>query len=177
MSIPLSPARKRLLSRITPWLCVAIGAVLLYWGSLDFTLAQKTAGWARTGGRVRASSVESFRQAKDGTRYRPLVIYEYQVGTAILHGSRRSLADQQYRSETDAHALVTRYPHGRQVTVFYNPVQPTEAVLEPGAPWRAYGILGTGGGCMLAGLGLVARMSRRGQATRPAPHRRKGRPV
>jgi hypothetical protein len=156
---------------------VGLGVVLLYRGNQDLTLVQKTAGWAKTGGTVRASSVESFPQATDGTTYRALVIYEYQVGTAILHGSRRSLADQQYRSETDAHALVTRYPHGRQVTVFYNPVQPTEAVLEPGAPWRAYGILGTGGVCMLAGLGLVARMSRRGQATRPAPHRRKGRPV
>ena len=175
MSIPLSPARKRLLSRIAPWLCVAIGAILLYWGSLDFTLAQKTAGWARTGGRVRASSVESFRQAKDGTTYRPLVIYEYQVGTAILHGSRRSLADQQCRSEADAHAVVTRYPVGQDVTIFYNPFVPTEAVLELGSPWRPYGILGTGGVCMLAGLGLAVMTSRRSQTTRPAPERRKGR--
>ena len=175
MSIHLPPIRRRLLSRIASWLCVGLGVVLLYRGNQDLTLVQKTAGWAKTGGTVRASSVESFPQATDGTTYRALVIYEYQVGTAILHGSRRSLADQQCRSEADAHAVVTRYPVGQDVTIFYNPFVPTEAALELGSPWRPYGILGTGGVCMLAGLGLAVMTSRRSQTTRPAPERRKGR--
>ena len=74
MSILLSPIKRRLLSRIASWLCVALGAVLRYWGSQDLALAQKTAGWARTGGKIRASSVESFPQATHGTTYRALVI-------------------------------------------------------------------------------------------------------
>jgi hypothetical protein len=177
MSPFLSPTRQLLLSGIAPWLCVAIGAVLLYRGSQDLTLAEKTADWARTGGRVMASSVEQAPQAKDGTTYRALILYEYRVGPAVLHGTRREFTDQPFRSEADARAIVTRYPVGLDVTVFYNPFLPNEAVLELGSPWWPYGVLGAGGVFILVGLSLSVLMARRGRMTRLAQQRRKGPPA
>ncbi len=164
MPSSLPPAAKLFIARMAPWLSIAIGAVLIYRGSQDLARAEKTAGWAGTPGRILASRVEQFSRQKGDTTYRPLVLYEYRVNTAVLHGTRLGLADRQFRNQTEADAVAARYPVGREVTVYYNPFLPTEAVLEVGSPREPYGYLGAGGFCILVGLSLAAILARGGRA-------------
>ena len=58
----------------------------------------------------------------------PLVIYSYSVGGTVFRGQRVRAADEP--SDTAA-ATVARYPAGAPVVVYYDPTNPSDALLEP----------------------------------------------
>jgi len=65
------------------------------------------------------------------------VTYEYRVGTRRFTGHRISLGEDP--GDFQVAETLQRYPAGSQVTVYYNPDKPSQAVLEAGAPegvWR-----------------------------------------
>ena len=106
--------------------------------------AGATKGWAQTTGRIVSSETEKFR-ARTGTsgssskvaagpyrtHYRQRVNYAYQVGgndyasDRVAFGGRTSGTIASLES-----ASVKRYQAGSKVTVYYDPANPTQAVLE-----------------------------------------------
>lgn len=155
----ISPVVKLLFSRIVPWLCVIMGGVFVYAGNQALSSAKTTADWARTDGQVLSSSVESTQQGTSRT-YHPLIVYEYRLQGVVLHGTRLTVGDHAFTRSTEAQAVVNRYPVGRAVTVYYNPVSVTESVLEPGSRWQPYVLLGIGGLFILTGLCLAVFLRR-----------------
>ena len=155
----ISPVIKVLVARSSPWLFVLLGGVLLYSGNQALSSARATADWARTAGRVLASSVES-TPLETSQAYHPLIVYEYRLQGLVLHGTRLSLGEHAFSRYTEAQAVVNRYPVGRAVTVYYNPLSVTDAVLEPGSRGWPYVILGIGGLCILTGLCLAVVLRR-----------------
>jgi hypothetical protein len=96
--------------------------------------ARQSQAWSSAGGTVlksRISRSSTFMKGRNVTRYTPLVDYEYSVngkqykGKQIMFGRAPA-----YLSEGRAQAYMDRYPAGSQVTLFYNPSQPRESVLE-----------------------------------------------
>ena len=87
--------------------------------------------WPSTMGSVTMSRVES-RSSGDGYTNYPVVQYSYQVGGQAYQGTK--LAPGPEVGGTGAGKVVARYPAGAQVMVFYNPQNPSEAVLERKAP-------------------------------------------
>ena len=89
--------------------------------------------WPSTMGTVHASCLERRRSSNNGgsTNY-PVVQYSYQVGGQAYPGTR--LAPGPEVGGTGAGKVVARYPAGAQVMVFYNPENPSDAVLETKAP-------------------------------------------
>ncbi len=163
MPHPVSPVAKVLLSRIFPWVFLLIGGIFLYSGNRELSSAKSMADWARTEGHVISSAVESTQYGTSLTTsptYHALIVYEYRVGGLVLHGTRLSVGDHAFRRAADAQEVVTRYPVGRTVTVYYHPFNVTESVLEPGSPWQPYVALGIGGLCILVGLCLAVFMRR-----------------
>ncbi len=152
-----------LLSRIFPWVFVLIGGVLLYAGNQARSSAKSMADWARTEGHVISSVVESTQYGSSLTTspsYHAVIVYEYRVGERVFHGMRLGVGEHAFRRAAEAQAVVTRYPVGRAVTVYFNPFSVTEAVLEPGSPWHPYVLLGIGGLCILVGVCLAVFMRR-----------------
>jgi len=81
-----------------------------------------------------------------------VVIYEYQVGTASSMARGRSLAISSVDRKPTLTTVVTRYPVGQAVTIFYKSVRST--VVPSLNFWivlATHGILGTGGVSMLLG--------------------------
>ncbi|HXZ44399.1 MAG TPA: DUF3592 domain-containing protein [archaeon] len=159
----ISPLVKVLLSRILPWVFVLIGGVFLYSGNREMSSARSMADWARTEGHIISSSVESIQYGSSlitSPTYRALIVYEYRSGEMVFHGTRLSFGDHAFRQAADAQAVVNRYPVGRAVTVYYNPFNVTESVLEPGSPWQPYVALGIGGLFILVGICLAVFMRR-----------------
>ena len=62
----------------------------------------------------------------------PVVQYSYQVGGRSYQGSR--IAPGPEVGGTGAGKIIERYPVNSQVTVYYNPQNPSDAVLETKAP-------------------------------------------
>jgi len=88
--------------------------------------------WPSTMGTVNASYLERrFSSEGDSTNY-PVVKYSYQIGGQRYQSTK--LAPGPEVGGTGAGKVVERYPAGAQVMVFYNPQNPSEAVLERKAP-------------------------------------------
>lgn len=89
--------------------------------------------WPSTLGTVNASYLERRSSSSDsGSTNYPVVQYSYQVGGQAYQGAK--LAPGPEVGGTGAGKVVARYPAGAQVMVFYNPQNPSDAVLETKAP-------------------------------------------
>jgi hypothetical protein len=112
--------------RTAKWLA-AIGAALLLYGSSELYTGWSSLSWPTVNGKTLYSA------AHLGPQSHTRIWYEYYVN------NRRFVADT-YRFggngtpfDDVAVAAAKRYAPGRVVTVYYNPSNPAEALLEPGA--------------------------------------------
>jgi hypothetical protein len=88
--------------------------------------------WPSTMGTVNSSYLERRSSSEGGSTNYPVVQYSYQVGGQTFQNSK--LAPGPEVGGTGAGKVVARYPAGAQVMVFYNPQNPSDAVLERKAP-------------------------------------------
>jgi len=113
-----------------------IGFVLLilnavFLGVIFFTRRKmsQVSTWTSTMGTVMMSTIEQRHSGNDSgyTDY-PVVQYSYQVGGQAYQGLK--IAPGPEMGGSGARGVVAKYPAGAQVMVFYNPQNPSEAVLE-----------------------------------------------
>jgi hypothetical protein len=97
--------------------------------------------WPSTMGAVNSSYLERRSSSEGGSTNYPVVQYSYQVGGQAYQGMK--IAPGPEVGGTGAGKVVARYPAGAQVMVFYNPQNPSDAVLETKAPaqWLMWLIL------------------------------------
>jgi hypothetical protein len=88
--------------------------------------------WPSTMGTVHASFLERRSSSEGGSTNYPVVQYSYQVSGQAYQGMK--IAPGPEVGGTGAGKVVARYPAGAQVMVFYNPQNPSDAVLETKAP-------------------------------------------
>jgi hypothetical protein len=107
--------------------------------------------WPSTMGTVMLSRIEQRSSSEGGFTDYPVVQYSYQIGGQAYQGYK--LAPGPEVGGTGAGKVVARYPAGAQVMVFYNPQNPSEAVLERKAPtqWLLWLILAIFD-CVLCGV-------------------------
>jgi ribosomal protein L21E len=114
--------------------------------------------WPSTAGKVVVSKAE-VRKVKvidgdreEGHRFEERnfanVVYEYSVAGKKLRNNRVSIGED--RGNFQVAETIAKYPVGAVVTVFYNPLHPDQAVLEPDLPKGMWGCLGIGTGIVLA---------------------------
>jgi hypothetical protein len=103
--------------------------------SIIFFMRRKMAAvsqWPSTMGTVVMSTLEQRSSSEGGYTNYPVVQYSYQVGGQAYQSLK--LAPGPEVGGTGAGKVVARYPAGAQVMVFYNPQNPSDAVLERKAP-------------------------------------------
>jgi hypothetical protein len=88
--------------------------------------------WPSTMGTVNASYLDRRYSSDSGYTNYPVVQYSYQVSGQAYRGMK--IAPGPDVGGTGAGKVVARYPAGAQVMVFYNPQNPSDAVLERKAP-------------------------------------------
>ena len=111
--------------------------------------AAASTAWPTADGRITRSELERFRD-EGRTMYSADVAYDYAVAGKTFSGGRVWFGDD-FRSSSIStwRRLVDRYPVGMVVKVHYDPAEPGESVLEPGATW-------SGSAIYLIGLGMLA---------------------
>jgi hypothetical protein len=97
----------------------------------QYLRAKNSAQWPQTRGVITSShlGVGYFKQMKG---YRGIVQYRYQVGSAEYSGSRLSFGKVHLAVEDAWQKVIDTYPVGKTVDVFYDPKDPSFAILEPG---------------------------------------------
>ena len=117
---------------IVGFVFLVLNAVFL---GIIFFMRRKMAAvsqWPSTMGTVMMSTIESRSSSEGGYTEYPAVQYSYQVGGQAYQSMK--LAPGPEVGGSGARKVVERYPVGAQVMVFYNPQNPSDAVLEKKAP-------------------------------------------
>ena len=93
--------------------------------------AKNSAQWPRSAGVITSSHLVagSFKQMKG---YRGVVQYRYRVGSAEYSGSRLSFGRDHLAVRDAWQKVLDAYPVGKTVDVYYDPKDPSLAILEPG---------------------------------------------
>lgn len=102
-------------------------------GKQDQTLVQASQTWQTTHGKIISSQVGTSARSMDRRsppKYYPELTYEYVVDEHTYRGERRGIGGEIGLAENAARDIVARYPAGAAVTVYYDPAQPSEALLE-----------------------------------------------
>lgn len=120
-----------------------VGIGLLVWGVISYRTALESRNWPTTEGIVTFSEVYTSTDS-DGTTYGATVNYRYTVNDQSYNGDKVSLTDYSSSSRGRAEDIVERYEEEDIVTVYYDPYDPSKAVLETGANWVQYLLMGMG---------------------------------
>jgi hypothetical protein len=126
-------------------------------GVADAMKARDSESWPQTKGTVVASKVskhtsrsrDSKGRSSTSTTYGADVSYKYTVGGEAYTSERISYGDF-HGSREGAESLTKKYNVGREVTVYYNPEDAAQSVLEPGTSAGTFlPLLIVGAGLML----------------------------
>jgi hypothetical protein len=159
----MKPLLLSLLSTLGVLLGVA-GLGVIIWGFIRMRRASRTRSWPTTQGTIRSSRVTS-REApavETETRYdedapapapqvlyRPQVEYTYTVDRQTYTGTELGVDVVEVSSRQHAQAHAARYAPGRPVTVFYDPEDPSRALLEPGVQGTSWALPAAGAACVV----------------------------
>lgn len=145
--------------------CLTPVAILLYGVAGMFLLVQfggealnylRTTGWEQVPGTVVSSSVEDVWDTT-GDRYAARIIYTYTVDGDQYRGDRLNLRDStNLANAEDAQERLDPYPVNTSVMVYFNPDDPTDAVLDRSLPGAIWAFVGVGGVLVLLSLILGA---------------------
>lgn len=142
-------------------------ALTIFWGIPTARNAMQSQKWPSVDGRITISSVsESHSSNNNDLIYTAKVAYEYTVNNVGHVGSTVAFGD--YGSSDPAHAgsIVSRYPVGKIVNVYYNPDESQTSVLEPGTGWSSFMGLIVGALFSLVGIaGFIVSLKKVRQET------------
>lgn len=126
--------------RVNPVVTMIIGILFivggffaLKYGQKSINTAKASTDWPSVQGVVAHSEVVRSRDSDGDTTYKAEVIYDYVVNGESLESNKRRIgATSSSSNSSGAYKVTRKYPKASDVTVYYNPEAPEEAVLEPG---------------------------------------------
>lgn len=120
------------------------GLICMGFGLNIIILSWKSKNWPQADGIITASGVTSHIQ--DGISYHGRVVYSYNVDGVELTGQKVAFGGYDSSESSHAKEIVSRYPAGKNVTVYYRPGKPDDCILEPGIHAQAF---------IMAAIGMV----------------------
>jgi len=138
------------------WLVAMIFGVVftaLSYGEIQDYRASDT--WEQTNGEILGARV-LISTDSDGTSYRPEVTYSYVVNDQRYQNDRLRFDGSIYNSDpSGAEETIRAYELGGQVTVYYNPDDPQDAVIERDLTTEVQVFFGIGVGALILSCGLT----------------------
>jgi hypothetical protein len=146
------------LALVPPALLFLFAAVVARFAIRRLRAGAATRGWPAAAGRITYSGVgrELTTDGEGGSHelFAAEVRYTYEVDGVIRQGETIHLNREPSASRARAERLARRYPEGATVRVFYDPGDPSRAVLEPRTGAAPFGYLAIA--ALLAVTGLYA---------------------
>jgi hypothetical protein len=120
---------------IVPWVFLAtftpLGMLCIHLAIQQRVLGKQSLSWPVAAGVVESAEVDS--SSDDGsTSYSPKIAYHYYVASNKYLSKRIRFAAIGGGDYQETKAVVDRYVPGKQASVYYNPSNPSDSVLEPG---------------------------------------------
>ena len=151
-----------------PFFCFGIGfGFFKLWP--EFSIWLEASSWVQTEGKLLSSKLNSSRTSKGGTTYEVQARYRYEVhgrtykGSRVgIHSGKDNIGDYH---QVWAQKLSQIRNSGQPVTVWYNPQNPDESLLDPNLRWGfmamqiAFASVFSLVGLVLIGAGLMKSKS------------------
>ncbi len=120
--------------KVPGWLLFAIlalGIGALYNGLTLYKKNTETQQWLPVPGKIISASLIG-RSTKTSSGFERKITYEYVVNGHTYSSNRVAIGEME-GNYSELHKDIEKlYPAGKEVTVYYNPLNPQEAVLRPG---------------------------------------------
>ncbi len=118
--------------------------------------AWTSASWPATQGTVVSTRVQRYTVARGGPHFYGVVTYRYEVDGQAYESSHYDarLRPRSFAERDGAGAYLAAFAPGQQVPVFYDPMRPFVAVLQPGLSSGTFGFTALMGGIFLGLTGL-----------------------
>ncbi|MCA0031669.1 DUF3592 domain-containing protein [Mesorhizobium sp. B263B2A] len=154
----------------------AVAAMLSFITVMKWREVRALSHWLPTPGKIISSRVEAREvrssgagsDSSDTTEMRnfPAITFEYKVGGKKFQGSRYSV--QENLGNFEVTETLAQFPRGADVTVFYNPADPSKAVIERTMPDGAFKFMfQLSAGLVIGALVLVFSVGGLLEAIRP----------
>jgi hypothetical protein len=152
------------LPSVTSMWTALIGGGMLGYGVYLVVTARQMQRWPMVIGTIAESKVREiapWEQHSSGsdysdikqTLYEPVIAYDYVVDGHEYRGRRISVAKFSASMQTYAESRIAEYPVGRQVSVYVNPEDPKDAIVErTSAPIYAGALVVLGAALAIGGL-------------------------
>ncbi len=148
---------------------LAVGICICIWGIDTIIKAKKSKNWPNTKGVIISSSVTSKAKntppldftPKKANAYEAKLLYEYTVKGKTYQSRRLCFGDFGMRTSSRAKKIVSKYPEGKEILIYYDPDNHKSAVLEPGITRESFGFLGLGIVCVLCSLHMICSSPRK----------------
>ncbi len=138
---------RRSSSRIFIYVFLCLGLFAIALGTVRAKEAWQAKSWPTAQGRIILSKVTEGRLSKSRIRVARLCIeldYLYLADGVAYEGHRLNAGWHCFASEQRIRELLKKYPSGKEVKVYYNPENPSQAMLEPGLDWSIFFLWGVG---------------------------------
>ena len=111
------------------------GISMIFWGWTNYKNARASEIWPSTPGVIITSRMEiDYGKSDDAEpKYIAVISYNYKVDTMDYTADRVFFDSHSYLKKIQAEKVISRYPVGKKVRVYYDPSKPYRAVLEPGS--------------------------------------------
>jgi hypothetical protein len=151
-----------LLLRLFVLLFVLIGISMSAAGAFNLMDAWRSTKWPVANGEIvfqKGDEIQSRWEDSDGrtrqaTSYATSVVYSFAVDGAVHYANARRFGQLAGGGGKWAAAIANRYPMGAAVKVWYHPVDPDRAVLEPGLSSEVWWLPGAGLAFLLFGVAV-----------------------
>ena len=143
-------------------LFVGGGVFMIYLGRQSQKKADASQNWPSVNGTIQdVKAAKNYHTGADDDinveTYSPKLRYSYSVGGTEYSSDKIAFGyGKTFNSELAALASIQKYSQGSMVTVYYNPENPNEAVLERKNERQIWGLVG---GILLIVLGLCSSCS------------------
>ena len=128
-------SRQTKLGMIAALIFFFIGAIFTFFGFKFIRQQQAAQNWPSVQGMItdtyiKESVNESFDETDDTITYVPKVVYEYMVDGEVYSSMQLTIGfERSYDRRQKAEEVLTSYPVGVRVNVYYDPANPAEAAL------------------------------------------------
>lgn len=152
--VPLIALDDVLVTGLVAGILALVSAILIAIGWFNHRRAQAALAWPMAPGQVLASGIGQ-ENGENGVTYFPQVSYAYNVNGQTFQNQRIVFGGGQTGNPAPAEKMAARYPAGSSVSVYFNPANPQDAVLERRSGSTGL-LVGLGVALLIGGCGLFA---------------------
>lgn len=131
------------------------GLIFFFWAIPTMHNAFASRSWPSVEGKVTTSQLITDTDSDGVKTYKAGIAYEYSIHGEMQKGVRVGFSDYGSSNISHAQSILTKYPIGAQVDIYYNPKSVQMAVLEPGVEFSTFLAAGLGLLCVILGFLLL----------------------